>query len=367
MAIGEDFLETSNRGGFIVDKTLTCKALLESPDKAVRICLPRRFGKTFNLSVIAQFFNPVTVHDCLGGAGESHFKEAHGRRRTLFCGSLLEKRYPEFVEENFAKTPVIQIDFKNSDGESLGLFNKSLARVVYDATTFWVKAYRKPELLKDDAREEYQALQRTYSETDAWLGEDESKWEKRGDQAAWLFAKLSEFLVAQHGDKYIILADEYDQPLEAALGEEWQAKADKAYLGILMKMFKNNKHLAAGLLVGVHEFKLSDRESGLNSAKELSLTTGRYRGGKAGVDDIGDESPGPLAALFAFTAEDVAELVKRTLEKSENVAELTKRTLEVSDDENARSRLQEHIMGIIEAWYDGYDFGFPAKRYNPWS
>ncbi|KAJ2748742.1 hypothetical protein IWQ56_007383, partial [Coemansia nantahalensis] len=128
MAIGEDFLETSNRGGFIVDKTLTCKALLESPDKAVRICLPRRFGKTFNLSVIAQFFNPVTVHDCLGGAGESHFKEAHGRRRTLFCGSLLEKRYPEFVEENFAKTPVIQIDFKNSDGESLGLFNKSLAR-----------------------------------------------------------------------------------------------------------------------------------------------------------------------------------------------------------------------------------------------
>ncbi|KAJ2788779.1 hypothetical protein H4R21_006919, partial [Coemansia helicoidea] len=183
------------------------------------------------------------------------------------------------------------------------------------------------------------------------LSEDDAQWEARGDRASWLFDRLSQFLVAQHGNQYIILVDEYDQPLEAALGQEWQPNADKAYLGLFMKMFKDNKHLAKGLLVGVHEFHLADRQSGLNSAKEMSLTTGRYRGGGTESADIGDESPGPLAALFAFSKEDVAEL--------------TRRTREVSEDAGAYS--QEAITEAIETWYGGYDFGFPAKRYNPWS
>ncbi|KAJ2801310.1 hypothetical protein H4R21_002837, partial [Coemansia helicoidea] len=199
------------------------------------------------------------------------------------------------------------------------------------AATFWISAYWKPELLNGDARAEYDALKDAYSTTGTCLcKENASQWEKRGDRASWLFAKLSEFLVAQHGDKYIILADEYDQPLEAALGEEWQGDADDAYLGLLMKMFKDNKHLAKGLLVGVHEFGLSNRESGLNY--------------------IGDESPGPLAALFAFTKEDVAKLVERTRE--------------VSDNAGAYS--QEDITDAIDTWYGGYDFGFPGKRYSPW-
>ncbi|KAJ2799778.1 hypothetical protein H4R21_003433 [Coemansia helicoidea] len=348
---GATLLDTLAGKGFIVDKTLTCKALLEIPSSAVRICLPRRFGKSFNLSVIEQFFNPATVNDCLDHAGEPDLNAARDRRRQLFRGSILEEKHPDFVEEQFSKTPVVQFNFKGSGGDTLGSFHKSLTKAIYKAATFWVIAYRKPELLKDGARVEYEALQKTHSTMDTLLVEDESKWETRGDQAAWLFLKLSDFLVAQHGRKYIILVDEYDQPLEAALGQEWQAKADKTYLDLLMDMLKDNRHLAKGLLVGVHEFALSNRESGLNSVKEVSLTTGRYRGGDAESADIGDESPGPLAALFAFTREDVAELIKKTQEVSNA----------------ARAYKQEDIMDTIETWYDGYDFGFPTKRYNPWS
>ncbi|KAJ2774042.1 hypothetical protein IWQ57_001008 [Coemansia nantahalensis] len=352
VAIGGDFLETSNKGGFIVDKTLTCKALLESPDRVVRICLPWGFGKSFNLSVIAQFFNTVTAKDCLSDTENPDLNAALERRRKLFCGSLLEQHHPEFVERHFATIPAIQIDFKVSFGKSLGSFYASLASAIYSAATFWVNAYAVPELLKGRARAKYEALEDTYSTMRTYLRkENDSQWEARGGLAYGLFSDLSEFLVAQHGSKYIILVDEYDQPLKAALGQTWQADADDAYLGMLMEMFKGNDHLAKGLLVGVHEFKLSDRESGLNSAKELSLTTGRYRGGKAGADDIGDESPGPLAALFAFTREDLAELTKRT-------REVSKRT---------RCYSQEHIMEVIETWCGGYDFGFPTKRYNPLS
>ncbi|KAJ2774851.1 hypothetical protein IWQ56_000392 [Coemansia nantahalensis] len=349
---GSTFLKTLADDGFIVDKSLTCKALLETPEDAVRICLPRRFGKSFNLSVIEQFFNPVTVHECRDGTGKPDFDAARDDRRQLFRRSLLGKRYPEFVTSHFASIPVIQIDFKDSGGKSLGSFYASLASAIYEAATFWIKAYRRSELLKDDARAEFEVLEDTYSTMRTYLRkENDSQWEARGGLAYGLFSDLSEFLVAQHGDKYIVLVDEYDQPLEAALGKEWQAKADKAYLGMLMKMFKGNKHLSKGLLVGVHEFKLSDRQSGLNSAEEVSLTTGRYSEEPTAPSDIGEASPGPLAELFAFTREDVAELIKRTREVSED----------------ARAYSQEQIMDAITTWYDGYDFGFLAKRYNPWS
>ncbi|KAJ1718091.1 hypothetical protein LPJ61_006868, partial [Coemansia biformis] len=61
---GGGFLEISDGGGFIVDKSLLCKAFLECEDDVVRVCLPRRFGKSFNLGVLAAFFNVVTVNDC---------------------------------------------------------------------------------------------------------------------------------------------------------------------------------------------------------------------------------------------------------------------------------------------------------------
>ncbi|KAJ2801719.1 hypothetical protein H4R21_002692, partial [Coemansia helicoidea] len=114
ITIGSTFLGTFQLDGIIVDKTLVCKALLESPDKAVRICLPRRFGKTFNLSIIEQFFNLVTVNDCLGHPGEPDLDAARDRRRQLFCGSLLEQHNPEFVEKHFASIPVIHITFRVS-------------------------------------------------------------------------------------------------------------------------------------------------------------------------------------------------------------------------------------------------------------
>ncbi|KAJ2800213.1 hypothetical protein H4R21_003266, partial [Coemansia helicoidea] len=318
---------------------------------AVRICLPRRFGKSFNLSVIEHFFNLVTVNDCLGHPGEPGLDAARDRRRQLFRGSLFEQFHPDFVEKHFASVPVIKINFACSGGHTLGFFHASLASAIYDAATFWIDAYAAPELLKGRARAKYEALQHTYSSMSISLGEDESKWEARGGLASVLFKGLSGFLVAQHGHKYIILVDEYDQPLEAALGKKWQAKADWAYLGLLMQMFEGNDHLAKGLLVGVHEFGLSNRESGLNCAEEVSLTTGRYRGGDAESADTRDESPGPLAALFAFTKEDVAELTAKML----------------GVYEGARSHSQEAVTGAIDTWYGGYDFGFPGKRYNPWS
>ncbi|KAJ2777594.1 hypothetical protein H4R18_005084 [Coemansia javaensis] len=114
VVVGTDFLKTLAKGGFIVDKSLACKALLESPNEAMRICLPRRFGKSFNLSVITQFFNPITTHDCVPGAGARDFTAAYTRRRQPFSGSLLQERHPAFFDEHFAAIPVIHLNFKST-------------------------------------------------------------------------------------------------------------------------------------------------------------------------------------------------------------------------------------------------------------
>ncbi|KAJ2696422.1 hypothetical protein H4R19_005744, partial [Coemansia spiralis] len=149
---GGDFPETLEGRGFIVDKSLLCKALLDSGKKAMRICLPRRFGKSFGLSVIAEFFNVVTIHDVTGGAGADGLDAAKARREEMFRGSLLKTSHPAFFNDHFAKYPVIRIDFKEVAGTSLGTFYKGVAEALSVTAGYWIRAYRRPGLVAPDAQ-----------------------------------------------------------------------------------------------------------------------------------------------------------------------------------------------------------------------
>ncbi|KAJ1724651.1 hypothetical protein LPJ61_005713, partial [Coemansia biformis] len=111
---GVGFLETSDGDGFIVDKSLLCKAFLECGEDVVCISLPRRFGKSFNMGVLAEFFNAVTVNDCPPGTKKPTLDLARELRERRFADSLLKQNHLEFYEDHFAKYPVIRIDFKAS-------------------------------------------------------------------------------------------------------------------------------------------------------------------------------------------------------------------------------------------------------------
>ncbi|KAJ1718677.1 hypothetical protein LPJ61_006518 [Coemansia biformis] len=106
------FLETSDGGGFLVDKSLLCKAFLECGSYVVRVSLPPRFGKSFNLSVLEQFFDVVTVNDCPQRTEEPNLDAARELRERRFANSLLKQRHPEFFKAHFARYPVIRIDFQ---------------------------------------------------------------------------------------------------------------------------------------------------------------------------------------------------------------------------------------------------------------
>ncbi|KAJ2712882.1 hypothetical protein H4R19_002527 [Coemansia spiralis] len=198
----------------------------------------------------------------------------------------------------------------------------------------------------------YKKLQGTYSFVGARLKtNDDSWWENRSLLVCRLFEDLSDFLWEQHGDRQIVLVEDYNQPLMAALGKEWQDDANMVYFRILEHVFKNNCCFSTGLLIGVHEFGLFFKESGLLGAKLISLTTGQCTARRTPPPDMAIERPGQFAGMFAFTAEDVEALVKKTRETSAAAGACSKKD----------------IMDAITAWYGGYDFGYAAKRYNPHS
>ncbi|KAJ1773981.1 hypothetical protein LPJ74_000080 [Coemansia sp. RSA 1843] len=119
--VGGDF-ETLGRGsGIVVDKTLICKALFEAKSSPICICLPRRCGKTFSLSIVEKFFNVLNNDD--GPVVDGRLDEAECRRarEEFFKNRLLFDTEREFYDEHFCKYPVIRIDLKGNDDLLAGM------------------------------------------------------------------------------------------------------------------------------------------------------------------------------------------------------------------------------------------------------
>ncbi|KAJ2495594.1 hypothetical protein GGH96_006337, partial [Coemansia sp. RSA 1972] len=115
--VSGDFGTVSRHRGIVLDKSLLCKALFDTSLAPIRVCLPRRFGKTFNLSVIEEFFNVVTCKDAEPVNGSIDEAAGRANRMELFKDSILRGEHPEFFEEHFCKTPVIRITMKIELGD----------------------------------------------------------------------------------------------------------------------------------------------------------------------------------------------------------------------------------------------------------
>ncbi|KAJ2835220.1 hypothetical protein FBU31_001682 [Coemansia sp. 'formosensis'] len=112
-----DFGCIARNNGLIVDKTRLCKALFDCNAKVVCVCLPRRFGKTFNLSIVEEFFNVITNNDIKPVDGSIDTEAGRAERMKLFEKSLLLTTESEFFNEHFFRYPVIRINFKVSTNQ----------------------------------------------------------------------------------------------------------------------------------------------------------------------------------------------------------------------------------------------------------
>ncbi|KAJ2160510.1 hypothetical protein GGF46_002210 [Coemansia sp. RSA 552] len=351
---GGDFGATIRRNGIVVDKSLICRVFWEDRAKAVCVHLPRRFGKTFNLSIIEEFFNVVTMRDMPRGSASFDKELGKAARRELFDQSLLETEAPRFFDRHFCRYPVIRLCFKGVTGSSQQTYYRSLMFRAFETVDTWVERLYDVEIKPaaseswKDLRDYHTSLKRELESIPA------SKWERDMSVVRFLIEYLMEFLRRQFDQKIMVLIDEYDVPLTVSRGKDWAGDTRAGYAKLLSFIFKNNEHLEKGLLVGVLRFTLSSVESGANSFGYHDLMADTdFAQPEIDMDEEAFDAPTPqLADFFGYSESEVRllfDVLKRRVGQRSTYPPV------------------ESVMTTMHQWYDGYRIGQQTGRYNPYA
>ncbi|KAJ2716124.1 hypothetical protein H4R19_000827, partial [Coemansia spiralis] len=284
------FTDSGRRELCKVDKTLVCRGFWDLIEEAGRICLPRRSGKTYNLTQLLLFFSSAPEHAKLKEIPDSILlngtrtpaeidamdvaTKCRYKRECLFDGSLLQTMHPAFFREHFMKHPVVHINLSKCKGNSLGdfiinmcgSFAAAIKKVIGEAL------YDTAEPATDIPGLDSLVKLRQLSEGAA-NGPDDTGLQFK-NLALRMFEALSEYVSTTQG-RYILLIDEYDIPFISIRLADWSKKDKNAAWGILKLLFqtmlKDNDGLLKGLLVGVFEIPLTEMGSGANNVKDIRL------------------------------------------------------------------------------------------------
>ena len=281
----ENFEEIRREGFCYIDKTSLIRDLLNHWGKVNLFTRPRRFGKTLNMSMLKCFFEI-------------------GADKTLFDGLAISQE-TALCETYLGKFPVIFLSLKGVDGLNYADARDMLWEVIRR------ELRRLQYLLQDDRLPQLEKKSFTgLTAADA------------GDAVIQksLFL-LTELLYRYHGQKVILLIDEYDVPLDKAFQHGYYNEMVSLIRGLFGQALKTNEFLQFAVLTGCLRVSKESIFTGLNNFKILSITDPRF-----------DEH-------FGFTEAEVTELLKSY-------------------------RLEGHLAEMKE-WYDGYRFG-DANIYCPW-
>ncbi|KAJ1772422.1 hypothetical protein LPJ74_001513 [Coemansia sp. RSA 1843] len=141
--------------------------------------------------------------------------------------------------------------------------------------------------------------------------------------------------------------------------ESWSDEKEKKEVqislkGLIQAMFKDNRYLRKGLLVGVFEVPLAELGSGANNIVDFSMVpfknvTGNgstisatYKHSGRGLDALTDS--------FWFNTKEVEGLLEKSAIRFPQIAEH-----------------RDEVMAVIKDWYNGYHFGRFRGKHNPWS
>ncbi|KAJ2739342.1 hypothetical protein GGI20_006124, partial [Coemansia sp. BCRC 34301] len=358
-----------------VDKSLVCKGFWETIDEVGRICLPRRSGKTYNLTQLLLFFSmspeldyletmPDSVISGNGGLGAGAVPDmdivalCRKKREWLFKDSLLLAKYPGFFTEHFMKYPVLYISLSECKGASFGTFIRALCDTLANVAQKWIEEVEITEAkISIRARHSLKQLQDGLDFFYKARMVPEIQMAGYTDLAQSLFQALSTFIAKQFG-RYLLLIDEYDIPFISINLAKWSGKDKQAALDILkvlfQKMLKDNDNLRKGLLFGVFEIPLTEMGSGANNTKDIrmipaeesdiqgSILTAAHPHSGCGMDALTDS--------FWFNAHEVERMLDNSTKWCARIA-----------------KHKTFILQTIKKWYNGYYIGRFRGKYNPWS
>jgi hypothetical protein len=285
----DDFRKLRESELTYVDKTrLVCDVLDLAGSEVLLLPRPRRFGKSLNLSMLRCFFE------------RSDEDLSH-----LFEG-LAVWQAGEPYRAHFQRYPVIYLDFKEVKFERFDDAWWTIREKIRDL-------YRVHRAVLDSG-----ALDEV--ETERFRGILD------GSAPPLLYHRalldLSEYLRRHHGERVVILIDEYDQPIHAGYVNGYARQMIEFFRTFLTAGLKGNPHLHKAVLTGILRVARESIFSGLNNLAVYSLLKPAF------------------ATSFGFTEDEVVDLL-------------------------ARAGKSEHLA-TVQRWYNGYVFGGHVI-YNPWS
>ena len=282
-----DFAKLRAADGLYIDKTAFIREVVERGSETLAYLRPRRFGKSLALSMLKCFL------DC------------RDPRPELFEG-LEIARNRAFWDRHFGKYPVILLSLKDM---RMNTFEDNYAILVQ--TISWLVhsfAYLKDSPSLDDTdREQYERYRRGTADKAELCAS--LRW-------------LSRMLCAHHGQRCVILLDEYDVPLNHAHLQGFYKETIDVIRPLMGMALKDNEALRFGLVTGCLRIAKESIFTGLNHQDVHTVLTPESR------------------EWFGFSSEEVqAALAAR----------------------GAAGRYSD-----VQKWYDGYRFG-EHDVYNPWS
>ena len=268
---------------FFVDKSLFIKEVIEEGSEVVLITRPRRFGKSLNFSMLKYFFD---------------IKEDS---KELFKGLKISREKESLMHMN--KYPVLEIDFKGIGGDN------------------W-------EEKKDDLKIKISKLYKKHKK-EVWkvLDEEEkdvynriNKKQATDGEIRDSIRGLTEYLERRHGEKVVVLVDEYD----AVIVDMYGKKGFESCVDMFRRMYENalkgNDSLNKALMTGIMRVAKEGMFSGPNNVAVYTVLSERF------------------SKHFGFLEEEIEDVLK---EEGLSLEETKK-------------------------YYNGYKFG-NNLIYNPWS
>ncbi len=247
LSIGtQDFRKLRERKAYYVDKTLMIEELLESWYDVTLITRPRRFGKTLNMSMLAEFL------DCTKESG------------ALFAGTKISGSY---VMQEMNEHPVIFLSFLNLRGDcaermldQLGVALKGVYRRYYEI----INDGTLPDTQRDEFNHIYECL---------WPIKDRKETEGCIVNAIVILCRILE---AYFGKKVYFLLDEYDTPFISANAQGYYSEVRGILTEMLTSSLKGNPALERAVLTGIQRVAKENIFSGINNLSVCTVKDPEY-------------------------------------------------------------------------------------------
>ena len=236
----QSFSKIRERNNFYIDKTDFIRQWWESEDEVTLLTRPRRFGKTFNMSMLECFFS-----------------EKYAGREDLFQGLNI------WEEESYRKLqgtyPVLSLSFasvKLNTAEAAISQIKDLLADLYVQNRFLMEG----EILSIEEKHFFSSV----------------SVDMNDQIAVKAIHNLCKWLSRFKGENVIILLDEYDTPLQEAWVNGYWDEMTAFIRSLFNCTFKTNPYLERAIMTGITRVSKESIFSDLNNLNVVTTTSDQY-------------------------------------------------------------------------------------------